>query len=110
MGAVAVHGFTGFVAVILVGVFAHGTPNVGDVPAITFMGQTIGAVVMVVLGFVPGFGISYALKKANMLRVPTEAEDLGIDEVEILAKPYPEANVPAIVPSIVPNKLTNIEV
>ena len=110
VGAVAVHGFTGFVAVILVGVFAHGTPNVGDVPAITFMGQTMGAVVMVVLGFVPGFAISYALKKANMLRVPAEAEDLGIDEVEILSKPYPEASVPAVVSPLVPNKLTNAEV
>lgn len=110
VGAVAVHGFTGFVAVILVGVFAHGTPNVGDVPAITFMGQTVGAIVMVVLGFVPGYAISYALKKANMLRVPADAEDLGIDEVEILAKPYPEASVPAVVPSLVPNTLTNAEV
>ena len=110
VGAVAVHGFTGFVAVILVGVFMGGTPNVGeDVPAISFVGQLIGAVVMAVTGFLPGYAISWALKKANMLRVPEQAEELGIDEVEIIAKPYPEANVPAMVPSEVPNKLANTE-
>ncbi|ADZ89694.1 ammonium transporter [Marinomonas mediterranea] len=95
VGAVTVHGFVGFVAVILVGVFAGGTPNVGGNPEISLYGQTVAAVVMAVVGFLPGYLISYALKKANMLRVPDKAEDLGIDEVEILAKPYPETDVPA---------------
>jgi ammonia channel protein AmtB len=105
VGAVSVHGFTGFVAVILVGVFAGGTPNVGGNPDITLYGQTIAAIIMAALGFIPGYGISLALKKANILRVPEAAEDLGIDEVEIIAKPYPEANTPASVESEVPNKL-----
>jgi ammonium transporter, Amt family len=48
------------------------------------------------------------LKKLDLLRVPEVVEDLGIDEVELLAKPYPEANVPATVQSDVPNKLANI--
>lgn len=63
---------------------------------------------MIALGFIPGYGVSLLLKKANILRVPEGVEDLGIDEVELLAKPYPEANVPATVQSEVPNKLANI--
>jgi len=78
VGAVAVHGVTGFIAVVLVGVFAGGTPNVNGAPEISFIGQTICAVVMAVLGFVPGYAISYVLKKMNVLRVPSEAEDIGI--------------------------------
>ncbi|TCK09358.1 ammonium transporter [Marinobacterium mangrovicola] len=109
VGAVAVHGFTGFVAVVLVGVFAGGTPNVGDLPAISFVGQLTGAVVMVLLGFIPGYAVSAALKAANMLRVPEKAEVIGIDEVELIAKPYPESSTPASVPSEVPNKLANTE-
>ncbi|MFC3151381.1 ammonium transporter [Litoribrevibacter euphylliae] len=105
VGAVAVHGFTGVVAVALVGVFAGGTPNVNGAPDITFVGQATAAVIMGLLGFIPGYGISFALKKLNMLRVPEACEDIGIDEVEILAKPYPEANVPATADSDVPNKL-----
>lgn len=109
VGAVAVHGFTGFVAVVLVGVFCAGTPNMGDAPAISFMGQLIGAIVMAVTGFLPGYVISLVLKSLNALRVPEGAEELGMDEVEILAKPYPEANVPALQAAEVPNKLANVE-
>ncbi|SFK23980.1 ammonium transporter [Methylophaga sulfidovorans] len=110
VGAVAVHGFTGVWAVFLVGVFAAGMPNVGDLPPISFVGQTIGAIVMAAVGFIPGYGISLILKKANALRVPKEAEELGLDEVEIIAKPYPEVNgVPAVTSSDVPNKLANSE-
>ena len=109
VGAVAVHGFTGFVAVILVGVFAGGTPNMGDNPEISFLGQTLAAVIMALLGFIPGYGLSLLLKKLNALRVPESAEDLGIDEVELLAKPYPESNTPAVTESDVPNKLANAE-
>ncbi|EXJ10876.1 MULTISPECIES: ammonium transporter [Nitrincola] len=108
VGAVAVHGFTGFVAVILVGVFAGGTPNVDGNPAISIQGQSIAAIVMALVGFIPGYAISLLLKKLSMLRVPDAVEDLGIDEVEILAKPYPETSVPATRPSEVPNKLANV--
>ncbi|MCV2401907.1 ammonium transporter [Marinomonas sp. C2222] len=97
VGAVAVHGVTGVVAVILVGVFAGGTPNMDGNPPISLYGQTVCAIVMMVLGFVPGYIVSYLLKKADMLRVPTNVEDLGLDEVEILAHPYPET-APSITP------------
>ncbi|MCB2427964.1 ammonium transporter [Methylophaga pinxianii] len=109
VGAVSVHGFTGVAAVILVGVFAAGTPNAEGLPAISFVGQLIGAAVMGLMGFVPGYGLSLLLKKANALRVPEACEDIGIDEVEILVKPYPEGSVPAVYTGDVPNKLANTE-
>lgn len=109
VGAVSVHGFTGVAAVILVGVFAAGTPNAEGLPAISFVGQLIGAAVMGLMGFVPGYGLSLLLKKANALRVPEACEDIGIDEVEILVKPYPEGSVPAVYTGEVPNKLANTE-
>lgn len=107
VGAVAVHGFAGVAALILVGVFASGTPNANGYPPISLSGQMIASVVMALVGFVPGYGVSLALKKLNLLRVPEKVEDLGIDEVELIAKSYPEANVPATVQSEVPNKLGN---
>lgn len=91
VGAVAVHGFCGFYGVIMVGVFASAYPNVGDLPDITLSGQLIGAIVMALTGFIPGWGISYVLKKLNALRVPPHVEALGLDLVEIPAKPYPES-------------------
>jgi ammonium transporter, Amt family len=109
VGAVSVHGFAGVVAVVLVGVFAGGTPNAEGLPAISILGQVIGAGVMALMGFVPGYGLSLLLKKANTLRVPEACEDIGIDEVEILVKPYPEGSVPAVYTGDVPNKLANTE-
>lgn len=112
VGAVTVHGFTGLAALVMVSVFAGGTPNIEGLPAISFTGQLIGAAVMGLMGFVPGYGLSLLLKKANILRVPEACEDIGIDEVEILAKPYPEGSVPAMTAmttSEVPNKLASSE-
>lgn len=108
VGAVAVHGFVGAAALVYVGIFASGMPNAEGMPNITLTGQLVATLVMAALGFVPGYGASLLLKKLDLLRVPEVVEDLGIDEVELLAKPYPEANVPATVQSDVPNKLANI--
>ena len=95
VGAVAVHGWCGFLGVVLVGVFAAGYPNVPEgAPDITFTGQLMGALVMAVLGFVPGYAISLLLKKMDMLRVPPKVEAAGLDLVEIPAIPYGE-RVPA---------------
>ncbi|TBR43917.1 ammonium transporter [Marinomonas agarivorans] len=94
VGAVSVHGVTGVIAVILVGVFASGTPNMDGNPAISLYGQALCAFVMALLGFASGYLVSYVLKKFDLLRVPANVEDFGLDEVEVLAHPYPE-NVPA---------------
>jgi Amt family ammonium transporter len=108
VGAVAVHGFAGVFSLVLVGILATGMPNAEGMPPISLTGQLLSSVVMIALGFVPGYGVSLLLKKLNMLRVPEGVEELGIDEVELLAKPYPEANVPATQQSDVPNKLANV--
>jgi len=94
VGAFAVHGFCGFYGVVLVGIFAAGFANAEGMPDISFTGQLVGAVVMALTGFIPGWGISYALKKFNLLRVPPHVEVLGLDLVEISARPYPETESP----------------
>jgi ammonia channel protein AmtB len=43
-------------------------------------GQFIGAVIMFwVLGFIPGYILSWILKQAGLLRVPREVELAGLD-------------------------------
>ena len=47
---------------------------------VTPWGQIIGAVIMFfVLGFVPGFALSWVLKKLGLLRIPREVELAGLD-------------------------------
>lgn len=94
VGAVAVHGTTGVYGLVAAGILASGYPNV-DGPAINFFGQLGGALVFAVLGFLPGYVCSYALKVFGLLRVPKNVELAGLDRVEIPAKAYPEAAVPA---------------
>ncbi|SEO47327.1 ammonium transporter [Aquisalimonas asiatica] len=96
VGAVSVHGIAGVWSLIASGIFLHGYPNVGDLPDVTFVGQITGAVVMILVGFIPGYGISLLLKSAGLLRVPPEVEQIGIDAVEIPTTAYPESrNVPS---------------
>lgn len=90
VGAVAVHGVAGVWSLIAAGIFLHGYPNVDGAPDVTFWGQTIGAGVMVLLGFIPGYFASLALKAFGILRVPSDVEQEGIDRVEIPSDPYPE--------------------
>ena len=54
------------------------------------MGQIIGAVVFFLLGFVPGYVVSFLLKKLGMLRIPEGAELAGMDVVKVPAEGYPE--------------------
>lgn len=95
VGAVSVHGVAGVWSLIASGIFLNGYPNVGDLPDITFMGQFIGAVVMVALGFIPGYALSLAMKSMGVLRVPAEVEEIGLDVVEVPSVAYPESSVPA---------------
>lgn len=91
VGAFAVHGFGGFSALVISGLFISGYPNMGEgVPPVNLTGQLIGAVVLASLGFIPGYGLSLLMKKLNWLRVPAHAEERGLDLVEVPAQAYPE--------------------
>ena len=82
VGAIAVHGYCGVIGVVLCGFTLWGYPSSphAEYAAITPWGQAAGAVILfVVLGFVPAYAASWALRKAGMLRVPFEVERLGLD-------------------------------
>jgi ammonia channel protein AmtB len=47
---------------------------------VTPWGQFIGAIIMFwVLGFIPGYILSWILKKVGLLRIPREVEIAGLD-------------------------------
>ena len=90
VGAVSVHGGIGLYSVLVAGVFLHGYPNTDGNPSVSFWGQAIGALVFASLGFIPAYLVSLGLKKANLLRIPKEVEEQGLDLSEVPATPYPE--------------------
>lgn len=90
VGAVSVHGFAGILGVMVVGVFAAGYPNVEGVPPISFVGQFVGLVVCLLCGFIPGYFGSLILKNLGLLRIPDDAQEVGLDECEVPLKAYPE--------------------
>lgn len=93
VGAVTVHGTVGVWGVLAVGIFASGYPALQGDPGVattSFIGQLIGAVVMVLLGLVPGYLISLVLKGAGLLRVSPEAEIAGLDVTKVPVAAYPE--------------------
>ncbi len=61
-----------------------------DTVAISFVGQLVGAVVMFLLGFVPGYIVATVLKAAGMLRVPDAVQIKGLDVVKVPAQAFPE--------------------
>jgi ammonia channel protein AmtB len=82
VGAVAVHGFMGFLGMLWVGVFAAGYPTgVNNVDS-SIWGQLIGMATFLPLGFLTGWGCSFVMKKLNILRVPPEVELMGLDVAE----------------------------
>jgi len=102
VGAFAVHGFLGLWGVIVVGIVGTGYPaffGEADVVEISFTGQLVGAAVMAVLGFVPGYGVSLLLKVMGLLRVPEAAEIVGLDKTKVPASAYPEALHPSVSPA-----------
>jgi ammonium transporter, Amt family len=82
VGAVAVHGFAGFLGMLWVGVFAAGYPTgVNNVDS-SIGGQLMGMATFLPLGFLTGWFASFVLKKLNLLRVPPEVELAGLDVAE----------------------------
>jgi ammonia channel protein AmtB len=82
VGAVAVHGSMGFLALIWVGIFAAGYPTgVNNVDS-SIWGQLLGVATFLPLGFLSGWVASYIMKKLNILRVPPEVELMGLDVAE----------------------------
>ncbi|MDH3635518.1 MAG: ammonium transporter [Gammaproteobacteria bacterium] len=90
VGAVSVHGFCGMLGLLFAGIFLGGYPQFADnVPTITFGGQFKGMIVMILLGFVPGFVFAWLFKVMGILRASDGVQEVGMD-VEIEAMAYPE--------------------
>ncbi len=84
VGAVAVHGYCGFLGVVVAGFVLWGAPSspYEGYAAISPLGNFIGAVIMFfVLGFIPGLILSLILNALGLLRVPREVEIYGLDIV-----------------------------
>jgi Amt family ammonium transporter len=81
VGAVAVHGYGGFLGVVVAGFVLWGVPSspYEGFAHINPLGNFAGAVVMVLLGFVPTFIVCKILNSFGLLRVPTKVELEGVD-------------------------------
>ncbi len=82
VGAVAVHGYAGFIGLIIAGFVLWGAPSspYEGYASINPLGQFAGAIIMFfVLGFLPAFIVSKIMAGAGMLRVPREVELVGLD-------------------------------
>jgi len=91
VGAFAVHGYCGIFGAVMVGIFAAGYPNPGGAPAINLFAQVLGAVICAtLLGFIPGYGVSFVLKRLGLLRVSREEEEIGLDLADFGIEGYPE--------------------
>ncbi len=90
VGAVSVHGTCGIVGVLGVGIFAGGYPAFSEtIPTISFGGQFMGMLVMVALGFIPGYVLAMILKAIGILRASEPIQEMGMD-VEVENTAYPE--------------------
>jgi len=82
VGAIAVHGYAGFVGLVICGFVLWGHPSspYDGYATINPLGQFIGAIIMFgVLGFLPGFVVAKILSLMGVLRIPREVELLGLD-------------------------------
>lgn len=95
VGAVAVHGYGGFLGVVIAGFMLWGYPASQKYDAvITPWGNFIGAIIMFfVLGFVLCYILGAVLKKFGMLRIPREIELVGLDLSEHAARYVDEEDV-----------------
>lgn len=77
-----------------VGVLASGYPQGDGIPTTSLLGQLVGtAICTILLGFIPGYGVSFVLRKLNMLRVPEAEEITGLDLSDFGIEGYPEYSV-----------------
>jgi ammonium transporter, Amt family len=90
VGAVAVHGYSGFMGIVWVGIFAAGYPTGLNNVDSSFGGQMMGLATFVPLGFLSGWVAAGILKRLNLLRVPKEVEVDGLDAAEY----RPDIHVP----------------
>jgi Amt family ammonium transporter len=90
VGAVAVHGVSGFLGMLWVGVFAAGYPTGINNVESSIGGQLMGMATFLPLGFLTGYLASWILKRLNLLRVPPEVEIEGLDLAEYETDFYPE--------------------
>ena len=82
VGAVAVHGYSGVVGLIIAEFVLWGAPSspYDGYAAVNPLGQLIGAVIMFgLLGFLPGWGLAKIQQAAGVLRIPREVELQGLD-------------------------------
>ena len=90
VGAVSVHGTCGIVGVLALGVLGGGYPQFSDaIPTITFTGQLLGCLVMIALGFIPGYVLAMIFKSLGILRASEPVQEMGMD-TEIANTAYPE--------------------
>ena len=82
VGAVAVHGYAGFIGLVICGFVLWGHPSspYEGYAAINPLGQFMGAIIMFgVLGFLPGYIGARILKAFGILRIPEQIELMGLD-------------------------------
>ena len=83
VGAVAVHGYAGFIGVVIAGFMLWGQPSspyAEGYAAINPLGQLLGAIIMFgVLGFLPAYIVSKIMAGMGILRIPAKAELQGLD-------------------------------
>ena len=77
VGAVAVHGYAGFIGLVICGFMLWGQPSspYEGYATISPWGNTIGAVIMFgLLGFLPAWVVSKILNSMGLLRIPRKVE------------------------------------
>ncbi len=82
VGAVAVHGYAGFLGVVIAGFVLWGAPSspFAGYATISPLGQLIGACIMFgLLGFLPAYLVTKLQSKMGILRIPAEIELRGLD-------------------------------
>jgi ammonium transporter, Amt family len=81
VGAVAVHGYGGFIGVVVAGFMLWGQPSspYAGFATISPWGNAIGAVIMFALGFIPVYILVRILHAFGLLRVPARLEIEGLD-------------------------------